>query len=352
MFKVWVLSFGWFTLVQCLSTGFGKSSIDKGRKPLINSSRKTKGKNLLQNLNDTPAIQQQDKKKGYTYVKSDQDILLNQLAAASALSPIGRVVAESLSNGNTVDPFWELMPSLIESKFPHVKHDNLHRVAGFIRHTLNPHLQKEEPIMNDPWRPLDELHAYMPNLEVTKPFYDPIQFDLCHKLSENVDVITQEYNALLQDMAEKQKDRFQSVTSMNYDAGWKTLVLFYNGHRIQDFPYHLCPVTTQILESVPLAGRIAGFNRQMANSGIPKHTDGNNMWLTCQMGIQIPEGNKAHIRVGPITRFWNRGECLVYVDWIRYIFLTSSVHLHAHRLFHFVSSVMTQRMSMKPSIHI
>ena len=69
-----------------------------------------------------------------------------------------------------------------------------------------------------------------------------------------------------------------SAAAQNYDAGWKTMVLFYNGHRIQDFPYHLCPVTTRILESVPLAGRIAGFNRQQPRSGIPCHSDGNNMW--------------------------------------------------------------------------
>jgi aspartyl/asparaginyl beta-hydroxylase (cupin superfamily) len=102
------------------------------------------------------------------------------------------------------------------------------------------------------------------------------------------------------------------------------MVLFYNGHRIKDFPYHLCPVTTRILESVPLAGRIAGFNRQQPLSGIPLHSDGNNMWLTCQMGIRVPppiakageENDKlvpsAHIRVGPETRHWVEGECLLY----------------------------------------
>lgn len=198
--------------------------------------------------------QEQARQKGFTYVKSDQNILLNQLAATSALSPIGRVVTEWKTSGNTIDPFWELMPSLIESKFPHVKHDRLQRIAGFVRHTLNPQLMKEEPIVNDPFRPLHELHAYMPKLGETRPFYDSAQFALCNKLSDNVEVITQEYNALTQDMIEKKNDRFQSVTSMNYDVGWKTLVLFYNGHRIQDFPYHLCPITTAILESVPLAG--------------------------------------------------------------------------------------------------
>ena len=104
------------------------------------------------------------------------------------------------------------------------------------------------------------------------------------------------------------------------------MVLFYNGHRIKDFPYNLCPVTTRILETVPLAGRIAGFNRQQPMSGIPLHSDGNNMWLTCQMGIRVPpsiakagEGGdgstfapSAHIRVGPETRYWEEGKCLVY----------------------------------------
>ena len=120
----------------------------------------------------------------------------------------------------------------------------------------------------------------------TQPFYDPSQLELCKQLSENYETIKAEYHALLED----KKDRFQSVTSMNYESGWKTLVLFYNGHRIPDFPYHLAPVTTKILESVPLAGRIAGFNRQQPNSGIPLHSDGNNMWLTAQMGIHVPEG--------------------------------------------------------------
>ena len=100
---------------------------------------------------------------------------------------------------------------------------------------------------------------------------------------------------------------------MNYDSGWRTMVLFYNGHRIDGFPYHLCPVTTKILESVPLAGRIAGFNRQRPNSGIPLHSDGNNMWLTCQMGISVPSDPKqAWIRVGPETRHWENGQCLLY----------------------------------------
>lgn len=105
----------------------------------------------------------------------------------------------------------------------------------------------------------------MPGLGGTEPFLDPDQLELCRQLSENYDVITEEYEALLQERFDRKgKDRFQSVTSMvrvflhgdggisysffimkksfthdvsahapmkNYDSGWKTMVLFYNGHR-------------------------------------------------------------------------------------------------------------------------
>lgn len=83
----------------------------------------------------------------------------------------------------------------------------------------------EEHLFQDPFRPADEIHAYMPKLGEPKPFYEPEQLELCNLLNENYDTICEEYEALLQD----KKDRFQSVTSMNYEAGWKTMVLFYNG---------------------------------------------------------------------------------------------------------------------------
>jgi len=225
--------------------------------------------------------------KGTTYKKSEQEDLLQQLAQQSANTRIGQAVAASPPAD---DPFWELMPSLISSRFPTIPDEKLERVAGFVRHTLDPNLPLEDEIRNNPHRPQDEIHAYMPGLGPTKPFHDPEQLELCREMSANYDTILKEYHALLDDMEHGGQDRFQSVTSMNYDAGWKTLVLFYNGHRIDGFPYHLCPVTTKILEKVPLAGRIAGFNRQQPQSGIPMHTDGNNMWLTCQMGIQVPDG--------------------------------------------------------------
>jgi len=289
--------------------GFGGGGASNAAK-----SKKKRGRgqgNLLDTLEDKN--EKPKKNKAQTYVKSDQDALLQSLAAKSATSVIGQAVASSpYHNTPEADPFWELMPSLLSSKFPNVPDSQLERVAGFIRHTLDPNLPLEDDIIQNEWRPHDEIHAYMPGLGPTQPFHDPSSLELCKQLSENYDTIVSEYEALLEDMEAKRKDRFQSVTSMNYDSGWRTLVLFYNGHRIPDFPYKLCPVTTRIMESVPLAGRIAGFNRQKPNTGIPLHSDGNNMWLTCQMGIKVPSDDKAWIRVGPETRRWKQGECLLY----------------------------------------
>lgn len=306
--------------------GFGSASSTKKKTARGKSGRA----DLLSALDDDGSKKSSKKSFSQTYVKSDQEALLDDLAAKSADTIIGRAVAKS-PIGKAVaenpeyemDPFWQMLPSLISTKFPAASDKDLERVAGMVEFSLGTKgVLEDEGVAADPWRPHEELHAYMPGLGITEPFLDPESLDLCRQLSENYDVIAKEYEALLEERFDRKgKDRFQSVTSMNYESGWKTMVLFYNGHRLKDFPYHLCPVTTRIMESVPLAGRIAGFNRQQPESGIPLHSDGNNMWLTCQMGIKVPpsiandsgeEAPSAHIRVGPETRHWEEGQCLLY----------------------------------------
>eukprot|EP00985_Skeletonema_marinoi_P019551 scaffold11245_cov130-Skeletonema_marinoi.AAC.4 len=298
--------------------GFGSPTPTKKK-----SSRGKSGRSdLISALNDDDSKKKESKSFSRTYVKSEQEDMLNDLAAKSSTTIIGKAVAKSPHyNTPEMDPFWQLLPSLISTKFPTASDKDLERVAGMVEFSIGAG-KVEDNVVENPWRPHTELHAYMPGLGEAEPFLDPDQLDLCKQLSENYDVISSEYEALLEERFDRKgNDRFQSVTSMNYEAGWKTMVLFYNGHRIKDFPYHLCPVTTKIMESVPIAGRIAGFNRQQPQSGIPLHSDGNNMWLTCQMGIKVPptitneageDVPSAHIRVGPETRHWEEGHCLLY----------------------------------------
>ena len=327
--------------IRHATKGFGAEPRKRNNKNGASTSKKvttttTTTNRLMDVLEDKPRQPKVTSEGGNVakpYVKAEQDKLLDELAYKASRTAIGQVVAEFVTTQKLQDPFWELIPSLISSKFPSVKDDQLQRIAGFIRHTLTNQIVSEEtgnskgmrPIdwvddqNQNVHRPYDELHAYMPGLGPTQQFYDPETIALCKRLQEKYNIIHQEYQALIR--SPEIQNKFQSVTDMNYDSGWDTLILFYNGQRIPNFPYHLCPTTTKIMESVPLAGRIAGFNRQQPLSGIPKHTDGNNMWLTCQMGISVPVATsdpspesqrKAYIRVGNETKYWENGQCLVY----------------------------------------
>lgn len=86
-------------------------------------------------------------------MKSEQDALLQQLASTASLSPIGQAVAASPIHGTPdADPFWELIPSLISSKFPNAGVKELQRVAGFVSHALDENLSLEASIVQDKWR--------------------------------------------------------------------------------------------------------------------------------------------------------------------------------------------------------
>jgi hypothetical protein len=98
------------------------------------------------------------------------------------------------------------MVSLISSRFPNVPDQAFERVAGMVRHALYPRPEEllDPDIVADPWRPHDKIHAYMPGLGDTTPFWDPSQLEISQQLSENYEIIKGEYQALLQD----KKDRF------------------------------------------------------------------------------------------------------------------------------------------------
>ena len=229
-------------------------------------------------------------------------------AARKKVADEVRGIVDGLDEGE--DVFWQLLPHILRSEFPE---SELQRVLGFVDHTVG-RGALPDALVQDKWRPHGDLHAFMPGLPDAQPFHEPAAFPFVAELEAEWETVLSEFRAL--EASEAAQTAFQSVTSMNYDSGWKTLVLFYNGHEIEGFPYHLCPVTKRILDKVPVAGRIAGFNRQAPGTGIPLHSDGNNMWLTAQLGLVVPDPpsdeGRAWIRVGPETRTWTQGETLVY----------------------------------------
>jgi len=199
--------------------GFGASS-SSGTPSKGKASRGKSGRDIISALSDDddPSKEKKDaKSSSRTFVKADQDRLLNDLAATSARTIIGRAVATSPDYGTPdMDPFWSLLPSLISTKFPAATDEKLGRVAGMVEFSLGSRAQLGDDVISDPWRPHDELHAYMPGLGKTEPFLDTSRLELCKLLSENYEVIAREYEVLLENRFDRKgKDRFQSVTSMN-----------------------------------------------------------------------------------------------------------------------------------------
>ena len=193
-------------------SGFGTSSPSKPTKKKKSNARG----NLISALNDDNTNNKKKKENKQTFVKSDQEQLLNELAIKSEASIIGQAVSKCPEyNTPDMDPFWQLLPSLISTKFPTASDEELSRVANMIEFSLGVR-GPEENVIVDKWRPHSELHAYMSGLGDTTPFLDPDKLELCTLLSENYDVITKEYEALLEERFDRKgNDRFQSVTSMN-----------------------------------------------------------------------------------------------------------------------------------------
>ena len=202
--------------------GFGTSSTPSKKKN--KSSR-----DLISTLNDEDTSKEKKVNK-QTYVKSDQEQLLKELASKSEATVIGKAVSKCPEyNSPDMDPFWQMLPSLISTKFPSASDSELQRVADMVEFSLGVRGPEESAIL-DPYRPHTELHAYMPGLGETTPFLDTNQLDLCQQLRDNYDVICNEYEALLEERFDRKgNDRFQSVTSMNckYLKTYQLRVLIY-----------------------------------------------------------------------------------------------------------------------------
>ncbi len=217
--------------------------------------------------------------------------------------------------------FFGMLPSLLTSRGMDGRDGSLERVGGFVKHYFLINCVKDSERKTDflpdsfesgGSRPAEDVHAYMPGVGTCPPFLGESsgfeQPDVARLMEDKYETIKEEYEALVGHMSD---DAFTSVTSMNYDAGWSSLCLHRNGRRIEGFPYHLCPTTLSVVESVPIAGRICGFNRQLPGTGIPEHTDGNAMWLTVQMALDCEPGS-ASITNGGITRKYEAGKAISY----------------------------------------
>ena len=95
-----------------------------------------------------------------------------------------------------------------------------------------------------------------------------------------------------------------------YGPQWKTLGLqdrgAWDGENVKDFPR-----TIKLLQDLQVPSCEVFFASQDAHSGIKPHSDLNNFILTSHLAIQT-QPDKAWIRVGDETRYWENGKVLAF----------------------------------------
>jgi len=133
-------------------------------------------------------------------------------------------------------------------------------------------------------------------------FYPADQFPFITMLEQNWSAIRDEYNHLAA------TDFMAWPERHLYNKGWEVFGLYAFGRRI-DKNCQLCPETAKVVESIP--GMVtAGFSQMAPGTHIAPHVGYTSAVLRCHLGIIVPEG--CALRVGPETRTWQEGRCLIF----------------------------------------
>ena len=107
---------------------------------------------------------------------------------------------------------------------------------------------------------------------------------------------------------------------LNHSLDWAAIHLLQNGKTIEANARH-CPRTLQVLRDcdqpkISGASPNAMFSFLAPATGIPPHVGVNNTRLVCHLPLIVPDG--CWFRVGAETRYWKRGEALVFDDTIEH----------------------------------
>jgi aspartyl/asparaginyl beta-hydroxylase (cupin superfamily)/Tfp pilus assembly protein PilF len=104
--------------------------------------------------------------------------------------------------------------------------------------------------------------------------------------------------------------------ALNYSPNWNAFFFYRDGRRF-DENCRRCPITAQILDSLPLS-RVEEHSPEVffsvlkPGAYIPPHTGVINTRLVTHLPLIIPPD--CGIRVGDETRGWKEGECIVFDD--------------------------------------
>lgn len=141
-------------------------------------------------------------------------------------------------------------------------------------------------------------------------FYDLDVIPSLRSLEENWQIILGELKAL-----ERAHFVLWPERELYSGDGWKVFGLLAFGRTLAQ-NCKLCPNTMRVLESIP--GLVtAGFSRLVPGTKIAPHCgyDGySGYFLRCHLGLEVPAESDCGLNVGPETRRWLPGKCLLFDD--------------------------------------
>jgi ornithine lipid ester-linked acyl 2-hydroxylase len=139
-------------------------------------------------------------------------------------------------------------------------------------------------------------------------FYETNQFEFVNHLELSWLSIKDELTQL------HQRDFIPWPEKFLYKQGWDVFGLYAFGKRL-DEQCRLCPETTKLVESIP-GMTTAGFSSLAPGSHILPHIGYSQAVLRCHLGLIVPDN--CALRVGPETRNWQQGKCLVFEDTVEH----------------------------------
>ena len=217
----------------------------------------------------------------FRYVGSRFDFLTGESLRSQPLQPAGSAGHASRSNsaGANRDAGWR-------------------RFQVFIRRFLG---NEDRPQMNR-----------YPGL-TAKPWHDPASFRAATLLEAAYPRVKREFLAL------RGRGGFQpEMEAIKRTGAWNVFMLYERGRKNLENCAQ-CPETTRIIESSSSLRTHLGliyFSVMSPHTHVQAHTGPTNLRVRCHLGLEIPPD--CGLRVGPATRTWQEGKCLVFDDFFEH----------------------------------
>jgi beta-hydroxylase len=149
-------------------------------------------------------------------------------------------------------------------------------------------------------------------LENDEMFLDTSRFPFTATLEANWKTVRDELERLSRDKFMAWPDRFLygQPDQQRYGSGWDVFGLYAFGQKIKR-NCAFCPETSRLVEEIP-GLTTAGFSWLEPGTHIKPHVGYASNVLRCHLGLVVPD--ECALRVGPETRTWQEGKCMVFDD--------------------------------------